>query len=252
MYMMDKTIETLAATVVFALAFIIGGRLHRPGDIRRRSLMSFSGGAAVSYIFIHLSPELEHARDVFLEETAHLDIPFASYIIYLATMLSFVFFYGIEQFVMSEKKKKEISESSDGEESTRVFWVHVGVFGAYAWLVSYLLVDSLETGPVPIGFYAAAMGLHFLSVGHGMHREYKSLYDRIGAWVLASCAFAGWVTGMLVNLEKPVVAVLLGFVAGGVIVNTMIEELPREKEGRFVPFVIGAVVYTTLLLIVYR
>ena len=244
--MTDKTVETLAATVLFALAFIIGGRLYRPGHIRRRGFMSFSGGAAVSYIFIHLSPELEHARDVFLEETAHLDLPFAWYIIHLATMLSFVFFYGVEQFVMSAKRK-----TGESKESTMVFWVHVGVFGAYAWLVSYLLVDSLETGPVRIGFYAAAMGLHFLSVGHGMHREYGALYDRIGAWVLAACSFAGWATGILVTLDKPVVAVLLGFVAGGVIVNTMIEELPREKEGRFTPFVLGAVVYTTLLLIVY-
>ncbi len=250
--MMDKTIETLAATVLFSLAFIIGGRLYRPGHSRRRGIMSFSGGAAVSYIFIHLSPELEHARDVFLEETAHLDLPFAWYIIHLATMLSFVFFYGLEQFVMSTKRKKASFESSEGEDRHMVFWVHVAVFGAYAWLVSYLLVDSLETGPVRIGFYAAAMGLHFLSVGHGMHREYGVLYDRIGAWILSSCAFAGWATGMLINLDKPLVAVLLGFVAGGVIVNTMIEELPREKEGRFIPFVLGAVVYTTLLLIVYR
>jgi hypothetical protein len=250
--MTDKTIETLAATVLLSLAFIIGGRLHRPGNIRRRGFMSFSGGAAVSYIFVHLSPELEHARDVFLEETAHPDLPFAWYIIHLATMLSFVFFYGMEQFVMSEKRKKKVSEPVEGEDSTMVFWIHVGVFGAYAWLVSYLLVDSLETGPVRIGFYAVAMGLHFLSVGHGMHREYGALYDRIGAWVLSSCAFAGWATGMLINLDKPLVAILLGFLAGGVIVNTMIEELPREKEGRFVPFVLGAVVYTTLLMIVYR
>jgi len=248
--MTEMTIETLAATVVFALSFIIGGKLHRPGNIPRRSLMSFSGGAAVSYIFIHLSPELEHARDVFLEETAHLDLPFAWYSIHLATMLGFVFFYGMEQFVMSAKRKRASIESSEGEESRMVFWIHVGVFGVYAWLVSYLLVDSLETGPVRIGFYAVAMGLHFLSVGHGMHREYGTFYEKIGVWVLASCAFAGWVSGMLVTLDKPVVAVLLGIVAGGVIVNTMIEELPREKEGRFIPFVLGAVVYTTLLLMV--
>jgi len=249
--MTDKTIETLAASLFFALAFIMGGRLHRPGNVRRRSLMSFSAGAAVSYIFIHLSPELEHARDVFLEETAHLDLPLAWYGIPLATMLSFVLFYGVEQFVMSAKRKKTSLEPFGGEESTMVFWIHVGVFGLYAWLVSYLLVDSLETGPVRIGFYAVAMGLHFLSVGHGMHREYGALFDRLGARVLASCAMGGWATGMLINLAKPLVAILLGVVAGGVIVNTMIEELPREKEGRFVPFVLGAVVYTALLFIVY-
>jgi hypothetical protein len=54
---------------------------------------------------------------------------------------------------------------------------------------------------------------------------------------------------MFVDFPKPIVAILLGLVAGAVIVNTLIGELPREKEGRFFPFVFGAFFYTALLLI---
>ncbi|MCJ7681709.1 MAG: hypothetical protein MUP70_13345, partial [Candidatus Aminicenantes bacterium] len=115
--------------------------------------------------------------------------------------------------------------------------------------VSYLLVDTLEEGAVPIGLYALAMCLHFLTLSHGLHKEYGALYDRKGAWLLAVCSLAGWVSGVLIDLSKPIVAVLLGVVAGGVIVNTLIGELPREKEGRFFPFVFGAFSYTVLLLI---
>jgi hypothetical protein len=247
--MTDKTIETLAASLLFALAFIFGPKLHKPGNVRRRSLFSFSAGAAVAYIFVHLSPELEGARKVFMEETAHLASHLAWYSVHVATMLGFVLFYGLDQFVMGLKPGKEQPHSEEKLGGNTAFWVHVGVLGAYAWLVSYLLVDTLEEGAVPIGLYAVAMVLHFLTVSHGLHREYGTLYDRKGAWLLAVCSLAGWASGMLVDFPKPIVAVLLGLIAGAVIVNTLIGELPREKEGRFFPFVFGAVFYTVLLLI---
>lgn len=247
--MIEMDIETLTASLLFALAFILGPRVHKPGNIRRRSFFSFSAGASVAYIFVHLSPELAGARKVFVEETGHPASTLAWYSIHLATMLGFVIFYGLDQFVMGLKTGKELSHSEEEHGGDTAFWLHVGVFGAYAWLVSYLLVDSLEEGTVSIGLYALAMGLHFLTVSHSLHREYGTLYDRKGDWLLAVCCLAGWGNGMLIDFPKPVVAVLLGLVAGGVIVNTLIGELPREKEGRFFPFVWGAVFYTVLLLL---
>jgi len=246
--MTEKTIETLAASFLFALVFIFGPRVHRPGNIRRRSLLSFSAGAAVAYIFVHLSPEIEGARNVFVEETANLALPLAWYSVHVATMAGFVLFYGLEQFVIGLKPGKEPPHCEEEHDGV-AFRVHVGVLAAYAWLVTYLLVDTLEEGAVPIGLYAVAMGLHFLTVSSGLHREYGTLYDRKGAWLLAVCSLAGWASGMLVDFPKPIVAILLGLVAGAVIVNTLIGELPREKEGRFFPFVFGAFFYTVLLLI---
>ena len=39
------------------------------------------------------------------------------------------------------------------------------------------------------------------------------------------------------------------FLAGGVILNVLKEELPEEKKSRFLPFAFGAGVYTVLLLL---
>ena len=43
---------------------------------------------------------------------------------------------------------------------------------------------------------------------------------------------------------------LVAIVAGGVIVNAAIAELPKEREGRYGFFLTGAMVYTAMLLIV--
>ena len=47
----------------------------------------------------------------------------------------------------------------------------------------------------------------------------------------------------------PILVNLVAVVAGGVIVNTSIAELPKEREGRRWSFLAGAMVYTALLLI---
>ena len=246
--MNEITIQTLVSSFFFAFAFIFGSRFHRPGNIRRRSIFSFSAGASVAYIFIQLGPELNTAQEVFMEHVGHPESNWTWYIIRMATMLGFIFFFGIDQLIKVSKKKKEKNYSEDTQELVKGFWVHIVTFAIYAWLVSYLMVDTLEKGSVAIGLYALAMGLHFFTVSHGFKKEYGPLYDGKGSWTLAACSLAGWVFGMLFDLPKPLITILLGLVAGGVIVNTLIGELPKEKEGRFIPFMLGAIFYTVLLL----
>jgi hypothetical protein len=40
----------------------------------------------------------------------------------------------------------------------------------------------------------------------------------------------------------------VAFVSGAVIVNSAIMELPSDKDGRFVPFMLGGVIYGLILL----
>jgi hypothetical protein len=128
--------------------------------------------------------------------------------------------------------------------------LHIGGFALYAGLISYLMVRSIEERAIPVLLYGIAMGLHFLSTGHSLHREHARMYDVCGRWALALAVPAGWVCGVLVELPKQVAITLLGLVSGGVVMNSMIAELPGERDGRFVPFSIGAAAYAVLLLFV--
>jgi len=53
-----------------------------------------------------------------------------------------------------------------------------------------------------------------------------------------------------VTVELPEITIhrLFAFVAGGVVMTSMHEELPREREGLFWWFTLGAVAYATLLM----
>ena len=57
----------------------------------------------------------------------------------------------------------------------------------------------------------------------------------------------GWVVGRLTDLDDAAVGLLIAFLAGGVVLNAIKEELPSERESRFSAFALGAVAYGGLL-----
>ena len=126
--------------------------------------------------------------------------------------------------------------------------MHIGGFGVYVWLASSLLLHSLEESPVDTAFYAIALGVHFLTVEHSLHTEYGAAYKRIGRFVLAGMAVARWLSGLVVALPPGIIALLVAFVSGAVVMNSAIMELPTEKDGRFLPFLAGALIYGIILL----
>jgi hypothetical protein len=245
-----ENIATLAAAILFMAIFLFGGKLHKPAWIRRhhRKALSFGAGVSVAYVFIHLLPELAAAREVFTEITEHLSLPFPEHRVYLSAMIGFILFYGLDHMVAWSRKTKEESSSTERRGDT-VFWLHIGGFSVYVWLVSYLMVRSIEEETVPIALYAVAMAFHFLLLEHSLRNEHTSLFDRTGRYVLAIAPLAGWIMGVAMDLPKSIVITLLGVVSGAIIMNTLIMELPKEKEGKFWPFLLGGILYGAILLL---
>jgi len=66
----------------------------------------------------------------------------------------------------------------------------------------------------------------------------------------AGAVLVGTAIGYLVVIHEAAIALLLAFLAGGVVLNVIKEELPEERESRFGAFALGAGGYATLLLVV--
>ncbi|TFG48239.1 MAG: hypothetical protein E4H40_05005 [Candidatus Brocadiia bacterium] len=242
-------IETFCIAVVFAAIFLFGENLHIVYRTHKRRALSAAGGAAVAYVFIHFLPELALAGDTFVEITAGRSLPMPEYRVYLAALMGFILFYGLEHMVHWSGQSGRREKAGYGI-SDPIFLLHTGGFALYAGLISYLMVRGIDEKSVPILIYGIAMGLHFLSIDHSMHHEHGSMYDKFGKWILAVAALAGWACGILTEFPKPVVITMLGLVSGGVVMNSMIVELPGEKDGRFLYFCAGAAAYSILLFFV--
>jgi zinc transporter ZupT len=75
----------------------------------------------------------------------------------------------------------------------------------------------------------------------------RESYDRVGRWILAAAIIVGWVIGQGTEIHEAAIAVLFAFLAGGVILNVLKEELPDERQSKFWAFALGAAIYAALL-----
>jgi hypothetical protein len=239
--------SVIVAVLALALAYVLGGWLRVEHVRHRRRWLSVGAGVSVAYVFIQLLPELNEAHGKFLTATASRNLPFPEHRVMGAALAGFVLYYGLENLV--DWSRRSMHGKHLTGHSIPVVWLHVGGFAAYSILVSYLLVDWQDRGTVAVALYGTAMFLHFLGIDHALRREHRSAYDSKGRWVLAGAVILGWVMGSVEMLSVEALATLQGLISGGVIINSMVMELPKEKEGRFVPFCLGAFAYSILLIL---
>jgi hypothetical protein len=90
--------------------------------------------------------------------------------------------------------------------------------------------------------------MHIAPIANRLRSEYPAAYEQRGARLLGLACLGGWACGLTLNIPVLVVLDLAAIVAGGVIVNAAIAELPREREASFWSFFTGAAAYTALLL----
>jgi hypothetical protein len=241
-------VETGIAALLFALTFLFGGKIHPLKAIThdRRSLVSFSAGMSAAYVFVHLMPEMHGARSVFAESVSgHL--PLEGMVIYFVALVGFLVFYGLEHLRVQLREGEGGGEVAGAEESGLAWRLHVGGFAAYVGLVGYLLVRNLEETPVSTALFAVAMVFHFLTIDHALREEHGAAYEGRGRWLLAGMSLLGWAAGALFALPVYVLALLVAFLSGAIIMNSAVMELPDHKDGRFLPFMLGGLIYGLIL-----
>ena len=243
----------VALSFVVALAFaavhVFGPRTAFLGDVPRSRWLSAAGGVSTAYVFVHLLPELADYQRRFSEELGEAagllgGIESHSYLI---ALLGLVAFYGLERMAKSAAGRDRAG-GGERRPSSAVFWIHLGSFAAYNVLIGYLLLHREETDLRGLLIYAFAMALHFVVNDHGLRADHGRVYDNTGRWILAAAPVLGWLLGLAARVPPLLLASLFAFLAGGVVLNVLKEELPEERQSRFSAFAAGAAAYAALLL----
>lgn len=237
---------SLLLAVGLAAVHIFTSRLRFLDTIPRSRWLSIAGGASVAYVFIHIFPELSSGQKV-VEQANNPVVNFLEHHVYLLALFSFALFYGLEK--IAKLSRQENQQKGRGNSTSReVFWLHIFSFTIYNVLIGYLLLHREERGLFSLCLFFLAMALHFAVNDHGLREHHKSIYKHIGRWILAAAVLLGWVMGKATKIPEAAVAVLFAFLAGGIILNVLKEELPEERESRFWAFALGAAAYTAILL----
>ena len=240
------TAPTLAAAVVLALIHVFAGKMRFLGGIPRSRWLSAAGGVSVTYVFLHLLPELSVAQREF-HESAGAVLGVVERHVYLLALVGLAVFYGLEHLAMQSRRS---TPDQEGEDRTTpgVFWIHIATFALYNFLVGYLLIKGESEARGSLVMYVLAMGLHFLVNDFALWEHHKLQYTRIGRWVISGAVLIGWGVGALTRIHGLAVSAALAFLAGGIILNVLKEEVPGERQSRFWAFALGIAGYAVLLL----
>ncbi|WP_017730161.1 hypothetical protein [Nafulsella turpanensis] len=235
--------------VALALVHFFAYKLHF-SSIPRSKWLSAAGGVSVSYVFIHLLPELSEFQEA-LEEKKDLIFDFLTHHVYLIALLSLSLFYGLERTAkLSHESKRGAPAGMEKEESnTSVFWIHVSSFTIYNALIGYLLVHREEEKSWSLLLFVIAMAFHFVVNDYGLVDHYRKEYIKKGRWIITAAILGGWGIGVLTTISETLLSLLFAFVGGGIILNVLKEELPEERKSNFWAFLTGVVLYTTLLMV---
>lgn len=236
-------IASFVVAAALALVHLFAGKLRFVDVVPRSRWLSFAGGISVAYIFMHLLPELEEGQET-LRETLRSSL--VEHPAYLLALVGLAVFYGLER--MADQSRKD-QRDAGGEDRTSpgVFWIHIGSFGVYNALIGYIL-SHREEGLGWLAVFAVAMVLHFFVNDFGLREHHRDLYRRTGRWLLAVAVLLGWALGAVLELTEAAMVAMVALIGGGVILNVLKEELPRERESRFWAFAAGMAGYAALLL----
>ncbi len=237
-----------AIAILFALVHISGYKLSFLRVTPRSIWLSAAGGVSVAYVFVQLLPELARFQQTVAERTASWGIlSRLEHHLYIVALVGLGLFYGVERAARTSARGTD--GGAECRPSGAVFWIHLGAFAVYNFLIGYLLVHQEDRDLQSLIIFGFAMAVHFIVNDHALREHHGDLYDRKGRWLLACAPVFGWAIGLATEVSSVLIATIFAFLAGGVVLNVLKEELPEERESRFLAFASGSAAYAALLLI---
>ena len=233
----------LVSALVLAALHLLAPHIRRLPLVPEYATASFAGGLAVSYVFLHLLPELaagnREVREVLGDEGEQS--PLLGLEVFLVALVGFMLFYGLER--LAERSR------SEGRGSGSVFRVHLASFVVYNAIIGYTLILDWRTSVPFAVLFTIAIGLHFVLSDRGLEENYGDRFDRRAPrLVLAGALLVGWaLAALLAPTSTVVVSLLTAFLAGSILLNVFKEEIPSTRRSHFGWFVVGAASYSLLL-----
>jgi len=215
---------------------------HLPGN--GRGFVSFAGGVAVAYVFLHMMPDLvEYNKPIgrFLITNDWLT-PFTELLIYIVALLGFLIYYGFD--LLAERY------SEKGHNDEGVYGLHLIMFCLYNFLITYTMSLRAYSSLTATVLFTFAMALHFVLTDRKFCRLYNQRFNHRGRFILISALFVGWLCSVVFDpVNILVAAFMLAFLAGSVLLNVFREELPATGLTSYRWFCFGAMLITFILLL---
>ena len=209
-------------------------------------LLSFAAGTSIAYVALHLMPHLANESSelppVIIDFFGHHDIA-----IYAVVLIGILIYFGMRTLAVTPNHQQQ--EVRDIVFSG-AFIFSITMFSIANISIGHLMHERAALGYEVLFLFALAIALHYIVINFNLSRNHGDSYIRYGRWVLVLAIIVGWLLGYMVNLSRGWFAMLMAFIIGGIILNTLKLELPENSRNTFLAFVAGALIYGAFILVV--
>lgn len=223
--------------IIIGIAYLIvqlfSNKIIASSKLGHNRWMSFSGGIAVSYVFVYVLPSLHKYQEEYGDKAGELTMETE---LYFVGLIGVIVFFSIHRLAMKAEKTHPSGEGS-------FFWIQILFFALYNMMIAFIVFGSDIEG-VEAVFYGIAVGFHYMAVSHDLWIEDKKRYEKFGRYILAAGIFTGWITGILIPFPSFVLALIFAFISGAMFFNVLKKEIPSEEDANLPAFLIGAVSHT--------
>lgn len=233
---MSYHLEAFIAVVIFAFVHLFAKQTRNLDEITHGRFLSMCGGVAIAYVFIDILPKLSKG-DLIIKKALSEVFPYIEHHVYVMALAGFLLFFTINRAHSILKNESR-------------FYFSLFSYSVFNFLVAYAVVDPNNPETKPLILFTFAMALHYFTNDYTLEKDHGDYYGNLARAVLILSLFLGWMTGFLFVLSEAAVAGVSAFIAGGVILNVTRHELPKENLHSLGAFLMAAIFYTIILLMI--
>lgn len=204
--------------------YLSEGHFRRRKGLFKERLVSFAAGLSVSYIFLHLFPQIYLA--------AH-EVP---RLIFMAMLAGFVVYHATEKLIYQYAPRDEVINDIELEHSITMFFYHFAIGIVFLSLIRQTVLDGI------LFFIPVSLHVIINALPHA-HRFQKISVKAF----FSSAPLLGVILALMVPIPPVIYALLFGIVAGLLLFVEAREVVPRRRAESIVWFLIGVVAYGFLI-----
>lgn len=246
--MSEKDIITLCGLAIMSLAHILCSRENIVRVFEKQGWISFSAGASVSYVFIHVFPEIGIFQQRLTGASGHhQDVGFINQPLYLVALGGLCLLYLLDTIETSYQIEDQ-NGSQQQQKYMPLFYLRCSLYFVYNIMVAYIVTQRPGSGFFNITLITIALTMHFFVVNVSAKEKNGELFDRYIRWPATIGLLLGWALGILVDLPEIITVTVFSLIGGMITYIALKSELPQTRHKAPYHFFSGALIYALIVL----
>ncbi|NOQ15782.1 MAG: hypothetical protein GQ581_01850 [Methyloprofundus sp.] len=208
--------------------------------------VSFSAGASVAYVFIHVFPDISILQQQLSGiPSHHYSGQFFNQPLYITALAGICLPYLLDTL---EMRYAEHDKQCDRQVHLSIFGIRKLLYTFYNMMLAYMIVNRHTEGVLSMKIIVLVVAMHFIVLNANFKETYHDLFKKYIRWFAVLGLVLGGVLAKAVIIPSFVLAYLFALIGGVITYTALKQELPKTNHRAPFHFLAGIICFTLLIL----